>query len=212
MNAVIFDLDGVIVSTDELHYQAWKEIADKEGIFFSREINERLRGVSRMESLNIVLEHSKKQYGQQALYALAKEKNEIYKKSLERLSRQDVLPGVLPLLSELKKRQIKTAIGSSSKNAKIILKRIGLADAFDVVVDGNDIKKSKPDPEVFLLAAQRLKQEAKDCLVIEDADAGIEAALAAGMQAFGVGALAAAYKPYRTAIDLAHITLEELLK
>lgn len=187
IKAVVFDLDGVIVSTDDYHYKAWKKIADDEGIYFDREINERLRGVSRMESLEIILERANKEYCGKEKLELAEKKNKFYRELLEELSPSDILPGVMKVLEILKGNNIKVAIGSSSKNTEFILNKIGLGQFFDAIADGNGIKNSKPDPEVFLLAAQKLDIEAENCLVVEDADAGVEAAVAAGMMVLAVG-------------------------
>lgn len=187
INAVIFDLDGVIVSTDECHYKAWKKMADEENIYFDREINNRLRGISRMESLEIILERAHKTYTAQEKAGLANLKNSYYKKYIETLTPDDILPGVMDNLRELKVNGIKTAIGSSSKNAYAILAGIGLTDYFDAVSDGNCITNSKPDPEVFLKAAEMLGAEYSRCLVVEDADSGITAGKAAGMMTLAVG-------------------------
>lgn len=187
IKAVIFDLDGVIVSTDEFHYEAWKKISDEEGIPFNHTINNRLRGVSRMESLNIILERAEREYSPEAKQELAERKNEYYKKSLVNLTPDDLLPGAKDTIDELKRRKVKIAIGSSSKNTPTILKQIGLADAFDAIADGNDITHSKPDPEVFLLAASRLDIKPEECLVVEDAEAGVQAAIAGGMNVAAVG-------------------------
>ena len=190
LKGIIFDLDGVIVTTDNCHYLAWKEMADGEGIPFDRTINERLRGVSRMQSLEIILERSPREYTEEQKIALAEKKNNIYKKHIAALTPKDILPGVREVLSLCREKGIRTAIGSSSKNTKPILEYIGLKDAFDAVVDGNDIRNSKPDPEVFLLAAQRLGLAPAECLVVEDAEAGVEAGLAGGMRVLGVGSAA----------------------
>lgn len=198
LKGIIFDLDGVIVTTDNCHYLAWKEMADGEGIPFDRTINERLRGVSRMQSLEIILERSPREYTEEQKIALAEKKNNIYKKHIAALTPKDILPGVWEVLSLCREKGIRTAIGSSSKNTKPILEYIGLKDAFDAVVDGNDIRNSKPDPEVFLLAAQRLGLAPAqrlglapaECLVVEDAEAGVEAGLAGGMRVLGVGSAA----------------------
>ncbi len=192
IKAFIFDLDGVIVSTDEYHYQAWKQIADKEDIHFDREVNHRLRGVSRMESLEILLELSQRTYNDDEKAALAENKNNLYRQLLENITPKDILPGVMGILDGLKLWGIKIAIGSSSKNSPMILERIGLADFFDATVDGNDISNSKPDPEVFLKAAERLGVPPSECVVIEDAPAGVEAAVAAGMKFIAVGDVFAA--------------------
>ena len=187
IEAVIFDLDGVIVTTDDYHYEAWKKIADQENIYFDREINERLRGVSRMESLDIILEKSSKIYNEEEKIELATRKNDYYKNLLENLTKEDILPGILETLNFLENKKIKTAIGSSSKNTIFILNKIGLIDKFDAIVNGTMIKNSKPAPEVFLQAAEKVGIKAEKCLVVEDADAGVEAGKRAGMRVLGVG-------------------------
>lgn len=184
---VIFDLDGVICSTDELHYLAWKEIADRCQIPFDREMNDQLRGVSRMESLERILSHGRGEWTQEQKRRLAEEKNARYRELLGTLSEKDILPGVPETLQALRARGLALAIGSSSKNAVVILERLGLSGWFDAVADGTQIKRSKPDPEVFLLAANKLGLPAADCLVVEDAQAGIQAAQAGGMDAASVG-------------------------
>lgn len=187
IKAVIFDLDGVIVTTDDYHYEAWKMIADEENIYFDKVINERLRGVSRMESLEIILEKSLKKYNSKEKDNLAEKKNEYYKTLLKNLSTRDILPGVIKLLEILKEKNIKTAIGSSSKNTMMILNKIEMINYFDVIVDGTMIRESKPNPEVFIKAANLLEIPYDNCLVIEDADAGVKAAKNAGMKVLGVG-------------------------
>lgn len=187
IEAVIFDLDGVIVSTDKFHYLAWKKIADKENIYFDEIINNRLRGVSRRDSLEIILERAHKEYTEAEKLVLMEEKNNHYRNFLATLNADDILPNVLEVINTLKVKQIKIAIGSSSKNAKFILKQIGLLNTFDAISDGNDITKSKPDPEVFLVAADKLKVTPPKCMVIEDAISGIEAAKNAEMFAVGIG-------------------------
>ena len=186
IKAVIFDLDGVIVSTDDCHYEAWKKMADEEGIYFDKTINNRLRGVSRMESLEIVLERAEKEYSEDEKLALAERKNGYYKEFITKLTPADILPGAMNTLEELKANGIKVAIGSSSKNTPVILKQIGLSDYFDAVSDGNNITNSKPDPEVFLKAADMLGIPYGECMIVEDADAGIEAGKRAGMKTLSV--------------------------
>ena len=186
IKAVIFDLDGVIVSTDDCHYRAWKKMADEEGIYFDREINNRLRGVSRTASLDIVLEMADREYSEDEKQALAEKKNNYYKKLICELTPNDILPGAMETLEELKKNGIKIAIGSSSKNTPIILKQIGLDTYFDAISDGNNITHSKPDPEVFLKAAEMLGVAPEHCMIVEDADAGIEAGKRAGMKTLSV--------------------------
>ena len=188
IKAVIFDLDGVLVTTDELHYQAWKCLAEKEGIDgFTREDNIRQRGVSRLASLEVVLEKSRRQYSDAEKAALVEKKNNIYVKSLEGIDKSAVLDGVFEFIEYLRSSGIKTAVGSASKNTPVILKKTGLDNKFDVVSCGLDTKKSKPDPEVFLIAAKKLGIAPSECVVIEDSDAGIEAAKAGGMYALAVG-------------------------
>ena len=186
IKAVIFDLDGVIVSTDDCHYEAWKKMADEEGIYFDKTINNRLRGVSRMESLEIVLERAEKEYSKEEKTALAERKNGFYKEFITKLTPNDILPGAINTLDELKANGIKAAIGSSSKNTPVILKQIGLDNYFDAVSDGNNITNSKPDPEVFLKAADMLGIPYNECMIVEDADAGIEAGKSAGMKTVSV--------------------------
>ena len=186
IKAVIFDLDGVIVSTDDCHYEAWKKMADEEGIYFDKTINNRLRGVSRMESLEIVLERAEKEYLEEEKLQLAERKNGYYKEFITKLTPNDILPGAKENLEELRKNGIKIAIGSSSKNTPVILKQIGLDNYFDAVSDGNNITNSKPDPEVFLKAADMLGISYGECMIVEDADAGIEAGKRAGMKTLSV--------------------------
>lgn len=187
-NAVIFDLDGVICFTDEFHYKAWKEVALKLDIPFDRTINNRLRGVSRMESLEIILEnYNGTSLSQHQKNELAEEKNNIYRSYLTTMTPADLSEQNKKTLEILKSRNIRLAIGSSSKNTPIILKQIGLEGFFDAISDGNNISHSKPDPEVFLKAAEMLGVDPKDCLVVEDALAGVEAGKAAGMMVACVG-------------------------
>lgn len=188
VKGVIFDLDGVLVSTDELHYQAWKRLADELGIVnFNREDNERQRGVSRMASLEVVLEKSEKIYSEEEKIVLAERKNDYYKESLKNLSSDDLLPGAKESLEMLHKKGILTAVGSASKNAPEILERIGLIPLLDKISCGLDTTKSKPDPEVFLVAAGKLGLAPEDCLVVEDSAAGILAAKAGNMKSLAVG-------------------------
>ncbi|MEI8310224.1 MAG: beta-phosphoglucomutase [Verrucomicrobiota bacterium] len=211
IQAVIFDLDGVIVSTDEFHFQAWKQLADAEGIPFTRQDNERLRGVSRMESLDILLEKASRKYSDAEKEEMATRKNTIYRESLKELSPADILPGVADVLKGLRERGIKIAIGSSSKNAGPILVAIGLDKTFDAVVDGTHIERSKPDPEVFTLAGKQLGVPPDHCLVVEDADAGVDAGLAAGMPVLAVGSAVAHPGATIKASDLSKMSLDEML-
>ena len=187
MKAIIFDLDGVICHTDEYHYLAWKAMADGLGVYFDREINNRLRGVSRMASLEIVLENYKGQLSPAEKEALATQKNELYKESLKNMSPADLSEEVKTTLDTLRERGYKLAIGSSSKNAPFILQQLGLGSYFDAISDGNNITHSKPDPEVFVKAAQMLCIPCEECLVVEDAVSGAQAGHAGGMQVACVG-------------------------
>ena len=185
---VIFDLDGVICHTDSFHYQAWKALADRMGIYFDEEINNRLRGVSRMESLEIMLErYNGPLLSDEEKIKLADEKNEIYTSLLVKMDKSYLSESVMDTLQKLRDGGVKLAIGSSSKNARLILKQIGLSNFFDAISDGNNIQRSKPDPQVFNLAAEYISLPATNCLVVEDARAGIEAAIAGSFDSAGIG-------------------------
>lgn len=185
--AIIFDLDGVICHTDKYHYMAWKQVADELGIYFDEEINNRLRGVSRMESFEIILErYDGVMSGEEKLQYTTK-KNQVYKELLKNMTPKDLSDEVRDTLYALREKGLKLAIGSSSKNAKFILGQLGLGDFFDAVSDGNNISHSKPDPEVFVKAAQFLGENPEKCLVVEDAKAGLEAAIAGGMECAAIG-------------------------
>lgn len=184
---IIFDLDGVIVFTDKFHYQAWKKVADELGVYFDEEINNRLRGVSRMDSLEIILERYDGSLSGEEKEALAEKKNGIYRELLGGMTPEDVTEEVRDTLCKLRQKSCKLAIGSSSKNAKYILERVQLMDYFDAVSDGTNISHSKPDPEVFFKAAEFIGVAPEDCMVVEDAYAGIDAAKAGHMTAVGIG-------------------------
>lgn len=198
--AIIFDMDGVLCFTDKFHYKAWKKMTDEIGVYFDEEMNNRLRGVSRMDSLNIILEKSNRDFSEQEKEQLADGKNEIYKKLLLGMTPKDFSKEVRDTLDLLKKRGYKLAIGSSSKNAKLILKQVGLENYFDEISDGTNITKSKPDPEVFLKVAEYLNLKPDECVVVEDAEAGIEAACAGGFDCVGIGE-AAQYEKATYAIN-----------
>ena len=208
LNGIIFDLDGVLVHTDEFHYEAWKQLADRLCIPFDRQVNNRLRGVSRMASLEIILEGADRSFSNEEKLAMTEENNAAYRKLLETMSPKDVSGEVAETLSKLKEQGIRLAIGSSSKNAGFILKQTGLDVWMDAVSDGNNITRSKPDPQVFLMAADMLALPPAQCAVVEDAAAGIDAALAGGFLAVGIGD-AARYdrtdKPLSTFSDLLNI-------
>ncbi|SDF31756.1 beta-phosphoglucomutase [Thermoanaerobacter thermohydrosulfuricus] len=184
---VIFDLDGVITDTARYHYLAWKKLTDELGIYFDEVINERLKGVSRLQSLEIILEKSDKKYSQEEKEYYANKKNEYYKEMIKRITPEDLLPGVERFIEELKKRGIKIAIASVSKNAFTVVENLKIRDQFDYIVDANEIKHGKPDPEIFLNAAKHLGIPPEKCIGIEDSAAGIAAIKKAGMFAVGVG-------------------------
>lgn len=185
---IIFDLDGVIVFTDHYHYLAWKEMADGINTYFDEEINNRLRGVSRMASLEIILErYQGKPLSDEEKVELATKKNELYREYLAKMTPSDVTDEVRETLSELRRRGYKLSLGSSSKNAKFILNQVNLTDAFDAISDGTNITRSKPDPEVFLKGAEFLGLKPEECAVVEDAYAGIDAAKDGGMIGVAIG-------------------------
>lgn len=189
--AIIFDLDGVICHTDEYHYLAWKSMADSLGVPFDRQVNNRLRGVSRMDSLEIILEKYTGKLSPAEKEELADQKNERYKEFLATMTPADLQEEVKTTLDTLRSRGCKLAIGSSSKNAKFILQQLGLGGYFDAISDGNNITHSKPDPEVFVKASQMLCIPPEECLVVEDAVSGAQAGHAGGMKVACVGDAAA---------------------
>lgn len=184
---IIFDLDGVICCTDQYHERAWREMAEEFGIYFDPAVSNRLRGVSREESLEIILEHAGKVFSPEEKKKMAEKKNAIYIKLLDRMSPGDLEEDVRSTLEQLRNRGCLLAIGSSSKNTRKILDKIGLGNYFDAVCDGNEITHSKPDPEVFLKAAGKRGLAVSECLVVEDACAGISAASAGGFDSAGLG-------------------------
>ncbi len=187
IKACIFDLDGVIVDTARYHFIAWKKLAEKLDINFTENDNERLKGVSRMDSLNIILEIGGITLPDEEKEKYAAEKNKIYLSYILKMTPDDILPGVFDFLTGVKKRGISIALGSASKNAVTILEKIGLQDTFDAIVDGTKVSKAKPDPQVFLTGAAMLGVEPSGCVVFEDAIAGVEAAHRAGMKCIGIG-------------------------
>lgn len=187
IQAVIFDLDGVLTDTAEYHFLAWKQLATQLGIEFSRADNELLKGVDRMGSLELILRLGQKQLSVDDKQMLAEQKNTEYLKLVESMSPADLFPGVLPLFSSLKAAGVKTALASASKNAALVLQKLGIPDLFDYVADSNLIKNGKPDPEIFLTCAQALGVVPERCIGVEDAPAGVTAIKAAGMYALGIG-------------------------
>lgn len=188
IKACIFDLDGVIVDTAHYHFLAWKRLANELGITLTSEHNERLKGVSRMQSLEIILELGGISLSHHDKEMLANKKNSWFVDYVERMAPEEIFPGVKLLIHELKARGLKIGLASSSKNAKTVIKLLNIQNEFETIVDGSMIKNSKPDPEIFLLAAKKLNVNPAECLVFEDAAAGVEAAKAAGMKCVGIGA------------------------
>ena len=185
--AFIFDLDGVIVDTAKYHYLAWKNLANTLGFDFTEEQNELLKGVSRVKSLEILLNIGKVELSDNQKQTFLKDKNREYLEYVNKMTADEILPGVNQLLDFLDSNNIKYAIGSASKNAPLILEKVGLLNRFSALVDGNDVSKAKPDPEVFLIGAKKLNMKPENCVVFEDAIAGIQAANAANMISIGIG-------------------------
>lgn len=187
IKACLFDLDGVIVDTAKYHFIAWAALANELGFEFTEEHNERLKGVSRMTSLDILLEIGEVELSEEKKIEMANEKNTLYVSYIEKMTPDEILPGVVNFLKELRKNGIKTAIGSASKNAPLILDRLQLNQYFDAIIDGNKVSKAKPDPEVFLKGAEAVGVAPQNCVVFEDAAAGVEAAIRGGMKCVGIG-------------------------
>lgn len=209
--ACIFDLDGVIVDTARYHFLAWKKLTDRLGIHFTEEDNERLKGVSRMASLEIILEIGNLKIDDTTKLEYAALKNKWYKDLISKMTPAEILPGSLDFIKELKAENIRVAIGSASKNTPLILKRVGILDLFDAVADGNIVSKAKPDPEVFLKAAEMVNVKPGNCVVFEDAIAGIQAALNAGMMCIGVGSPRILTEAHFVVPGLKEMNLEKLL-
>lgn len=212
IKAVIFDLDGVIVDTAHYHFVAWQRLAKELGVTFSAAENERLKGVSRMRSLEIILELGGISRTDEEKEILATRKNSWFVEYIEAIKPDEIFPGVPEMLDQLKQMGYKIALASSSKNAETVIRLLQIGDKFDVMVDGTMIVHTKPDPEIFLLAARKLGVPAQFCVVFEDAEAGVEAALAAGMKCVGVGAFEQLKKADRIVKSTADFKPEELKK
>jgi beta-phosphoglucomutase len=210
IKAFLFDLDGVLTDTSEFHYQAWQRLADEEGLPFSRQDNEALRGVSRRASLDILLKGKK--ISEETAERWMERKNNYYIELVEQMTPGDLLPGAENLLRELRAAGIQIAIASASKNAPLVLERLKLADAIDCVVDAALIRHSKPAPDVFLKAAEMLNVKPAECVVVEDAAAGVEAAIAGGMHSLGIGPVERVGAAEVVLPDLANAHAEELLR
>lgn len=212
IKACLFDLDGVIVNTSQYHYLAWKRLAEELGFDFKPQDNERLKGISRIKSLELLLETGgmKNKFDDEQKQAMAETKNKWYLEYVNSLTPDDVLPGVIPFLRELRNNRIGIALGSASKNTALILDRLGIQKLFDCIIDGNQAAKAKPDPEIFILAAEKLNVPAAGCVVFEDAEAGIEAAVRAGMKSIGIGNPAILHKASAVINNLEGFTLKKL--
>lgn len=209
--AFLFDLDGVIVDTAIYHYQAWKRLANELGFDISEEFNERLKGVSRTESLDLILAHGGLSLPDEKKTELATQKNEWYLELVSRMTSDDILPGVPAFFAQVRKAGLLTALGSVSKNAPLILERIGMTDAFDAIIDGTKISKGKPDPEVFTKGAAELGVRPAECVVFEDAVAGVEAGKRGGMFVVGIGSPDVLTQADLVAPSLESLTVDEVL-
>jgi beta-phosphoglucomutase len=207
----LFDLDGVLVDTAVYHYQAWKDLANSLGFDFTEAQNEHLKGINRMRSLEMILEWGGVEKSPEEQQALATTKNEAYVKMISKMTENEVLPGSLKLLQDLKAAGIKIALGSASKNSGLILERTGLAPLFDAIVDGNHVGTSKPNPEVFLKGAELLGVDPQHCIVFEDAQAGVQAAIAGNMKVVGIGEAANLKGADEVIRDLSEITVEQVV-
>ena len=206
----LFDLDGVIVDTANHHYVAWKSLADELAIPFSEEDNESLKGLSRLDSLECILRLGNLEVSSNKQIELMEKKNQLYLQIIDAIGPDDILPGVKELMLELKNKGIGICLGSSSKNAISILKRIDIFDLFDGIVDGRNLTLSKPDPEVFIKGSKILGLTPSECIVFEDAESGIEAALSGGFFALGIGAEGSLKRAHANVQDLSDVTLEKL--
>jgi len=209
--ACIFDLDGVIVDTARYHFLAWKKLADQLGVHFTEEDNERLKGVSRMASLEIILELGKIKTDEISKERYATLKNNWYVDFINKMTPGELLPGSIEFIMELKKASIQVAIGSASKNTPLILSRVGILQLFDAVADGNNVSKAKPNPDVFLKAAEMVNVRPQKCVVFEDAIAGVQAALNAGMMCIGIGSPTILTEAHFVVSGLKEMNLEKLL-
>lgn len=210
----IFDLDGVLTDTAEYHYLAWKKLADKLGIQLNREMNEQLKGISRMDSLDRILAigNQMDRYTLEEKEKLADEKNEDYKELILEVTPNDLLPGIANLLADLRAKDIRLALASASKNGPVIMERLGIADMFDTVVDPATLAKGKPDPEIFIKGAQQLNLKPIECVGVEDAQAGIESINAAGIFSVGVGTKEMMKEADYAVTSTQELKLEEILK
>ena len=208
----LFDLDGVIVDTAKYHYLAWRNLANSLGFDFTEEQNEHLKGVSRVKSLEVLLELGNVNLSEDKKKALLVEKNNEYLEYVNKMTSDEILPGVIRVLDFLDKKGVKYALGSASKNASLILEKVDLLDRFSALVDGNDVSKAKPDPEVFLIGASKLKTDPENCIVVEDAIAGVQAANKAKMLSIGIGSREVLHEANYVFKDMNEIKSEFLIK
>ena len=212
IKAFILDLDGVVTDTAEYHFQAWKQLATEEQVLFTREDNEQLRGVSRRRSLEILLGENIARYREEEILALMARKNAYYQAMLTQITEDDFLPGARQLLDDLKARGMRVAIGSASKNTRTVLTRLGIIDFFDGISDGYTVERAKPKPDVFVYAAGTVGVPVVNCVVVEDAESGVEAALVGGMVAVGIGPESRVGKAHFRYASTAEIDLDEIIK
>ena len=205
----IFDLDGVITDTAEYHYRGWKHLADEEGLAFTREDNEHLRGIPRRESLMLILKD--RTYSDEKIQEMMERKNGYYLEFIKEISPRDLLPGAKELLEEIRAAGLKNALGSASKNAGEVIERLGIRSLFDAISDGHSVERQKPAPDLFLHAAKQLNLSPAECIVVEDAASGIEAAHAGGFRSVGLGPPERVGKADAIFPSLAGIQLENLL-
>ncbi|AEB30051.1 beta-phosphoglucomutase [Carnobacterium sp. 17-4] len=210
----IFDLDGVLTDTAEYHYQAWKRMANKLGIPLDREMNEQLKGISRMDSLEriLALGNQTEKYSVEEKKQLADGKNEDYKKLILSVTPNDLLPGIADLLADLKKENIRLALASASKNGPVIMEKLGIADLFDTVVDPASLANGKPNPEIFIKGVEQLQLKPEECVGVEDAQAGIESINAAGIFSVGVGTKEMMRNADYAVSDTSELKLSDILK
>lgn len=213
LNAIIFDLDGVITDTAEYHYLAWKDLADELNISFSRELNEQLKGISRMGSLEIILKSAGKEqeYSELAKIELAERKNQLYQSLIAKITPADILPNIKQLITDIRAKGIRLGLASVSKNAFTVMEKLKLTDLFETIVDASTIKNGKPDPEIFLTAAQLLNVDPTACIGIEDAAAGVESIKRAGMYAIGIGSPAILAQADIVYTSTSELTLERII-
>jgi beta-phosphoglucomutase len=212
VQAFILDLDGVVTDTAEYHFLAWKRLAEEENVPFTREVNEQMRGVSRRSSLERLMGKNIARYTENEILALMSRKNKYYQSMLREITESDFLPGARHLLDDLKQRGLKIAIGSASKNARTVMDQLGILDYFDGISDGHTVQRSKPEPDVFIYAAGAVGVPVANCVVVEDAESGVQAALTAGMVAVGIGPahrVGQAHYRYNATVD---INLDEILR